>query len=144
MRMTKALIENAGFRLGEIEERPTDMVKNGNYVLESKANGKIVKFGQPLPKGTLINLIMAVASLDSLIENPVLTGLSLKEAIQLANSKGIETFIRGELDGDSSDFWVQRQKPDAHFIDQIRIGTRIELTLKPNSEKPTIQEEIHD
>ncbi len=144
MRMTKALIENAGFRLGEIEERPTDMVKNGNYVLESKANGKIVKFGQPLPKGTLIDLIMAVASLDSLIENPVLTGLSLREAIQLANSKGIETFIRGELDGDSSDFWVQRQKPDAHFIDQIRIGTRIELTLKPNLEKPANQESIDD
>jgi hypothetical protein len=87
---------------------------------------------------------MAVASLDSLIENPILTGLSLQEAIQLASSKGIEVFVRGELDGDSSDFWVQRQKPDAHFIDQIRIGTRIELSIKPNSEKPVNQEGGND
>jgi beta-lactam-binding protein with PASTA domain len=144
MRMTKALIENAGFRLGETEERPTDMVKNGTYVLESKTNGKTVKFGQLLPKGTIIDLVMAVASLDSLIENPILTGLSLQEAIQLANSKGIEVFVRGELDGDSSEFWVQRQKPDAHFIDQIRIGTRIELAIKPNSEKPVNQEGGND
>ena len=140
MRMTKALIENAGFQIGQITERPTDMVKNGNYVLESKSNGKLVMYGDLLPKGTVVDLIMAVASLDSLMENPVLTGLSLSEAVNLANSKGIEIIIRGDLDGDSSDFWVQRQKPDAHFIDQIRLGTRIELTIKPNSEKPIIHE----
>jgi beta-lactam-binding protein with PASTA domain len=144
MRMTKALIENAGFQVGQITERPTDMVKNGNYVLESTSKGKVLKYGDLLPKGTVVDLIMAVASFDSLMDNPVLTGLSLLEATQIASSKGIELFVRGELDGDSSDFWVQRQKPDAHFIDQIRLGTRIELTIKPNSEKPIIHEGGND
>ncbi|MFY7944861.1 MAG: PASTA domain-containing protein [Crocinitomicaceae bacterium] len=144
LRMTKALIENSGFRLGKILERPSDMVESGSFVLESNSNGNPVKFGQLLPKGTRIDLIIAVSSMDSLMDNPVLTGLSLQEAIQLANSKGIETYIRGDLDGDSSDFWVQRQKPDAHFIDKIRVGTRIELTLKLNSEKPVNQESIDE
>jgi eukaryotic-like serine/threonine-protein kinase len=140
LRMTKALIENAGFQIGKITERSIDMVKNGNYILESKNNGKLLKYGDLLPKGTVVDLIMAVPSLDSLMENPVLTGLSLAEAVNLANAKGVEIFVRGELDGDSTEYWVYRQKPDAHFIDQIRMGTRIELTLKPNSEKPIIHE----
>ena len=94
LRMATALIENNGFHVGEIEEKPTDVIKHGSYILEAKCGNKILKYGDLLPKGSTINLVMAVASLDSMIDNPVLTGLSLPEAIQLANAQGIDLMIK--------------------------------------------------
>lgn len=137
VRMANALLANAGLKVGTIEEKPVDMISRGSYVLESTMGNRKLKYGDKIPRGSTINLLVAVASLDSFVNTPSLTGLGLREAaIYMSNSSCTWNVVGGLSGMDSTAVYIYKQKPDAHFIDQVRVGSNIEVWVRPESERP--------
>lgn len=141
LRLAKSLIENYGFKIGKVIEKPNDMVKSGSFVLESIVGGKKIKYGQLLKKGSVIDIVIAVSVGNDLVPNVDLIGLSIQDAVSLANSRGFQLRINGIIEEDSSVYKVEFQKPDFQTTDQILEGSTIEITVSKNSETPLLNED---
>jgi beta-lactam-binding protein with PASTA domain len=103
-------LQNKGFKVGQIIYK-LDLAHN--FVLTGQRNGITLMPGTPLPLGTKVDLVVGIANLDSLVEVPTLTGLTLDEArIYLAES-GLTLGAVNYLDvvGDSNLVLIVRQRP---------------------------------
>jgi len=103
-------LQNKGFKVGHLLYQP-DIAHN--VVLEGRRNGLSVAAGTPLARGTAIDLVIGMGNMDSLVEVPSLTGLTLDEAriflAESALSLGSVNYL-GEV-SDSSKALIVRQRP---------------------------------
>lgn len=103
-------LQNKGFKVGQLLYQP-DIAHN--VVLEGRRNGLSVAAGTPLARGTAIDLVIGMGNMDSLVEVPSLTGLTLDEAriflAESALSLGSVNYL-GEV-SDSSKALIVRQRP---------------------------------
>ena len=139
LKLATSLLNNCGLKLGDIEQRPDVNVRKGNYVLESKSGGKIVQFGDLLPKGSVINLVVAISSIDSEIYIPNLVGLSFMEAKLMATNGllNIDKILATDKIKDTLNAYVVKQRPVYSETEKVNAGTNIDVWL--SSSKPVNQ-----
>lgn len=103
-------LQNKGFRVGNLIRQP-DLAHN--VVLGGQRLGLPVRAGMELPRGSVVDLVIGYNNSDSLVEIPILTGLTLEEAkIFLAESAlSLGTVHYLGTVGDTTTALVVRQRP---------------------------------
>jgi len=141
------LIESSGLIAGKIEYKPSEFP---NLVLEQKTEGRRIRVGEMIAKGSVVDLVLGSDSNGETSEVPNLFGRSLAEA-QLTLGEaflnaGIITFdetITTEEQKIKALIW--KQTPDPAEIFEVARGTAIDIWLtldptkleaKPETEQP--------
>lgn len=141
------LIESSGLIAGNIEYKPSEFP---NLVLEQKTEGRRIRVGEMIAKGSVVDLVLGSDSNGETSEVPNLFGRSLAEA-QLTLGEaflnaGIVTFdetITTEEQKIKALIW--KQTPDPAEIFEVARGTAIDIWLtldptkleaKPETEQP--------
>jgi beta-lactam-binding protein with PASTA domain len=133
----KADIETFGLKIGRLKYRP-DIATNN--VLEQLYNGKPIKPGTLIQRGSTIDLILGLGESGTAVVVPNLIGYTRQDAVQKAtdNSLNIGSFIFDETvitSEDSTDAVVWKQSPGMNV--QSTMGSPIDvwLTLDPDKIK---------
>jgi len=125
------LIESSGLNTGNIEYKPSEFP---NLVLEQKVNGKRIRVGERIPKGTMIDLVLGTDSNGESSQVPTLFGRNLTDA-ELTLS---ESFLNvGTVTYDESVTYesmkakavIYKQSPDPAEVFEVPKGTSIDLWL---------------
>lgn len=125
------LIESSGLNTGNIEYKPSEFP---NLVLEQKVNGRKIRVGERIPKGTMIDLVLGTVSNGESSQVPTLFGRNLQDA-ELAIS---ESFLNvGTVTYDESVTYesmkakavIFKQSPDPAEVFEVPKGTAIDLWL---------------
>jgi len=129
------LIESSGLIAGNIEYKPSEFP---NLVLEQKVDGRRVRVGEMIAKGSVVDLVLGSDSNGETSEVPNLFGRNLAEArLNLGEAflnMGIvnydESYSPEEL---QSKGLIWKQTPDPAEIFEVARGTAIDiwLTLDP-------------
>jgi len=141
------LIESTGLIAGNIEYQPSEFP---NLVLEQKTEGKRIRVGEMIAKGSVIDLVLGSDSHGETSEVPNLFGRNLAEArLTLGEAflnTGIITWdesITTEEQKTKALIW--KQTPDPTEIFEVARGTAIDIWLtldptklqaKPQAEEP--------
>lgn len=141
------IIESSGLVSGNIEYKPSEFP---NLVLEQKAEGRTIRVGEMIPKGTVIDLVLGSDSNGETSEVPNLFGrnlaevrLILGEAILNVGTITYDESFRSEED--KAKGLIFRQSPDPNEVFEVTKGTAIDLWLtidpakleaKPKAEEP--------
>lgn len=146
-RQATNLIAGSGLIAGNIEYKPSEFP---NLVLEQKVDGKTVRVGERIPRGSVVDLVLGTDSNGETSEVPALFRHTLAEAQLLL---GEASLIVGIITYDES-FTSEEQKikgliwkqtPDPTEIFEVAPGTTIDIWLtldqtklekKPEAEKP--------
>jgi beta-lactam-binding protein with PASTA domain len=119
-RQGEAILFSYGLRLGSIIYKP-DLAKGA--ILEMSCNGKLLNAGQPIAKGSRIDLVLGDGIGITDVEVPNLLNLSLEEAVFVLKGSALNVgevfYPPGKLD--SLNFFVVEQMPmpgDSVFIKQ--------------------------
>jgi beta-lactam-binding protein with PASTA domain len=141
------MIETSGLIAGNIEYKPSEFP---NLVLEQKVNGRAIRVGERIPKGTRIDLVLGSDSNGQTSVVPTLTGFNLTEARMTLG----EAFLNlGTINYDESftsedqkiKGLIWKQSPDPKEVFEVAIGTSIDIWLtvdtvkievKPKKEEP--------
>ncbi len=146
-RQATNLIENAGLIAGNIEYKPSEFP---NLVLEQKVNGRIVREGEMIPKGSVVDLVLGTEGDATSSKVPTLFGNNLAEAqlkiqeafLNLGTVTYDESFTSQE---EKTKGLIWKQSPDPAEIFEIARGTSIDIWLtidptkleaKPETEEP--------
>lgn len=127
------ILESYGLKLGKRISKP-----GLSCVLEQHLNGKNIKPGTTIAKGSVIDLIIGQGENEETVSVPCLTALSYKEALlQLTEGNLTEGTILCEgckTHKDSIKAHVYKQMPDCTEGTQVPSGSSIDLylTLDPN------------
>jgi beta-lactam-binding protein with PASTA domain len=128
LRRAKALLQTYGLKLGSVRIIP-DMAKNA--VLKVTVNGKTIKPGTMIRKGSVIDLIVGSGSGGGQPAIPFLIGRTresaISELLRLGFSIGDESFGGGS---DSATALVYEQTPMYVYGKRIPSGTTFSLTYK--------------
>jgi beta-lactam-binding protein with PASTA domain len=146
-RQATNLIESAGLIAGKVEYKPSEFP---DLVLEQKVNGRIVREGEIVPKGSVVDLILGAEGARANNKVPTLFGNNLAEArlkIQEAYlNLGTVTYdesFSSEEEKIKGRIW--KQSPDPAEIFEVARGTSINIWLtidptklvaKPEAEEP--------
>ncbi|MBK8808529.1 MAG: PASTA domain-containing protein [Bacteroidales bacterium] len=135
LRQAVSTIESAGLKVGKI------IYKIGfkDLVLEQLMDGKKIKSGIQIPKGTSIDLFVGKGDSDEKTFLPKLIGLDYKDAIAKVASAGLNIdFVQFsssiKTKEDSANAVVWKQLPLYHAETQISIGGNIDIWLVPADE----------
>jgi beta-lactam-binding protein with PASTA domain len=119
-RQGEAILFSYGLRLGSIIYKP-DLAKGA--ILEMSCNGKLLNAGQPIAKGSRIDLVLGDGVGITDVAVPNLLNLSLEEAVFVLKGSALNVgevfYPPGKLD--SLNFFVVEQMPmpgDSVFIKQ--------------------------
>jgi beta-lactam-binding protein with PASTA domain len=125
LRRAKALLQTYGLKLGSIRIIP-DMAKNA--VLKATVNGKVIKPGSQIRKGSVVDLIIGSGSGGDQLAVPFLIGktrdAARAELFRLGFIIGTEEYAGSS---DSTDAQVYQQTP--LYVYGKRIGTNTSFTL---------------
>jgi eukaryotic-like serine/threonine-protein kinase len=132
LRRAKALLQTYGLKLGFVRTIP-DMAKNA--VLKVTVNGKTIKPGTPIRKGSVIDLIVGSGAGSSQISIPFLIGKTREaarnELIRLGCRIDNERFSGSS---DSLNAQVYEQTPEYVYGKRISTGTGFSLTYKAGTD----------
>lgn len=139
------LIESNGLIAGNIEYQPSEFP---NLVLEQKVEGKRIRVGEKIAKGSVVDLVLGSDSNGEASEVPTLFGRNLAEARLTIG----EAFLNvGTINWDESittdeqknKALIWKQTPDPAEIFEVARGTAIDiwLTLDPTKLQAKTQEE---
>lgn len=132
LRRAKALLQTYGLKLGSIRIVP-DIAENA--VLKATVNGKVVKPGTPIHKGSVVDFIIGSGIGEGQHTIPFLIGKTresvLSELTRLGFGVGNESYS-GECD--STNAQVYEQDPVYVYGKHIDAGTIFSLTYKSGSE----------
>lgn len=127
-RQAIATLKSYGLNVGTQTYIP-DIQKN--HVLSLKVNGRSIKPGATLPKGSVVDLIIADGFGETTVEIPDLEGMSLDEITFLLQGQslnlGAVIFDEG---ADSSSAKVYKQNPEFGESERIAQGDAIDIFLK--------------
>jgi eukaryotic-like serine/threonine-protein kinase len=131
----KADIETYGLKIGRLKYVP-DIATNN--VLEQMYNGKPIKPGTQIQRGSSIDLILGLGKSDQAVIVPNLVGYTKLDALQKAtdNSLNIGSFIYDETvitTEDSISAIVWKQSPGMNV--QSTMGTPVDVWLTLDSDK---------
>jgi len=129
LRQAISIIEGKGLEVGELIYRP-DLAKN--VVLEQQYNGRVIKPGKKLPKGSLIDLILGDGLSETKIRVPKLIGLTQDEALFVLHSDYLNVgamIYTGKI-SDTSAVRVYKQIPEAVRNNKLSQGSSVDLFLK--------------
>jgi eukaryotic-like serine/threonine-protein kinase len=125
------IIESSGLISGNIEYKTSEFP---NLVLEQKVDGKIVRVGEMIPKGSSVDLVLGSDSNGETSEVPSLFGRNLQEARLILG----EAFLNaGTITYDESVLYeamkakaiIFKQSPDPAEMFEVPKGTAIDLWL---------------
>jgi eukaryotic-like serine/threonine-protein kinase len=129
------LIESSGLIAGKIEYKPSEFP---NLVLEQKSEGKRIKVGEMIAKGSVVDLVLGSDSNSETSEVPTLFGHNLAEGklilgeafLNLGIINYDESFSQEEMETKG---FIWKQTPDPAEILEVAHGTAIDiwLTLDP-------------
>lgn len=137
LRQAKAIIENRGLQLGEINYVPDIAINN---VLEQKYNGQVIHEGDTIYKGAYIDLELGGGLSDTRTFVPDLTGLKYNQARDqitdaYLNLGGVNYDKSIKTQEDSAKAFVWRQNPKPQENKQIRLGSLVDVWLSIDSLK---------
>lgn len=146
-RQATNLIESSGLVAGKIEYKPSEF---SNLVLEQKVNGRTVRIGEMIPKGTIIDLVLGSESNGETSQVPTLFGRNLTEAQIILEevflNAGTITYDESVLyEAQKAKAMIFKQSPDPAEVFEVGRGTAIDIWLtldptklqaKPEAEKP--------
>lgn len=134
-RQATNLIESTGLIAGKVEYKASEYP---NLVLEQKVNGRTIRVGEMIAKGSVIDLVLGSASNGETSQVPSLFGHNLTEGKLILGeaflSLGVvsydESYSQDELEAKGL---IWKQTPDPANIFDIARGTTIDiwLTLDP-------------
>jgi beta-lactam-binding protein with PASTA domain len=136
-RQAKNTLNNSGLKIGRLEHVPDIAVNN---VLKQKLNGKEIKPGTMIPKGTKVDLVLGQGLSNRRSQVPDLKNFTLKMAknkiLQAAMNLGAvqyDTSINNSQDSIKARVW--KQYPPYKKNKKIRLGSYIDLWLTTDSSK---------
>ncbi|HEY0108680.1 MAG TPA: PASTA domain-containing protein [Fibrella sp.] len=122
-RTAELLLESMGLVKGDLTYEP-DLGKN--KVLRQYANGKEIKAGSPIPKGTKIDLIVGDGEGNVFFPTPDVVGQPYDEAVTVIQGSGLKVGVRVPVDDPEQEVGtVIKQKPKAG--ERIRVGQSIDV-----------------
>ncbi|NBC83866.1 MAG: PASTA domain-containing protein [Bacteroidetes bacterium] len=137
LRQAKAIIENRGLQLGEINYVPDIAINN---VLEQKYEGRNITEGDTIHKGASIDLILGGGLSDTRTYVPEVIGLRYNPAYDkitdaYLNMGGVNYDNSIETQEDSAKAFVWRQNPKPNENMRIRLGSLVDVWLTVDSVK---------
>jgi beta-lactam-binding protein with PASTA domain len=138
LRQAKALIENAGLKIGRLNYVPDIAINN---VLQQKFNGKIIDEGDSIIKGSTIDLTLGRGLSNDKTVTPDLIGLLLQEAEERITTRYLNvgaviydgTIFTME---DSAQAFVWKQRPSYEEDEVlINLGASVDIWLTVDSLK---------
>jgi beta-lactam-binding protein with PASTA domain len=137
LREAQSRLENAGFKLGAVEYRPSEFL---NLVLDSRLNGQSLPQDTFLVKGTAINLVVGKGLSNETTLIPNLYGLYLNEAkekiYQLSLNTGALVYDQSiTTHDDSANARIWKQSPPFALNEEIELGISVDLWLTIDIEK---------
>jgi beta-lactam-binding protein with PASTA domain len=126
LRQAMMEIESYGLKVGKLDYVP-DMAQNA--VLKQLVDGKIVKPGDMVAKGTVIDLVLGDGLGNTKIEVPLLLNLTLSEAkfVLTGSSLNLGAVIFSGSVKDSSQVVIYRQIPNPFNDGTINMGESIDV-----------------
>lgn len=126
LRQAQMELESYGLKVGTLTYIP-DMAQNA--VLKQLANGKEVKPGELIAKGSTIDLVLGDGLGNTQVEIPFLLNLTLSEAkfVLTGSSLNLGAVIFSGETKDSSNLVVYKQFPKAIAGQTINMGESIDL-----------------
>ncbi|MDA3927983.1 MAG: PASTA domain-containing protein [Prolixibacteraceae bacterium] len=145
LREAKSRLENAGLRLGQIKQRPSEFI---NLVLEKSLHGEPLPDDTLLIKGTAVDLVVGIGLSNEVTEIPNVLSLTIDEARDLLFAVELNTgamiydnsFVTAE---DSLFARVWKQDPENSSSKLVGLGTSIDLWLTNDQEKIDLANEIN-
>lgn len=130
LRQAEAILKTYGLVSGKITYKP-DLCKN--CVLSATVNGRIVKKGDEIQKGSAVDLTLGDGIGNIRIPVPELTGLTLEEALFVLKGSGLNigAIINDKSVKDSLRAFIYRQIPEALPDAQINQGEAVDVYLSP-------------
>ncbi len=129
LRQAEAILAASGLRMGEQIFKP-DLAKNA--VLSMMINGRELKAGTDVPKGSAIDLIFGDGLGNTIVTVPSLIGLTYDEALFVLKGSSLNIgslFFDGVIkDTLNAKIYDQNPAPDNNTINQ---GEAIDLYLRP-------------
>jgi hypothetical protein len=129
LRQAEAILAASGLRMGEQIFKP-DLAKNA--VLSMMINGRELKAGTDVPKGSAIDLIVGDGLGNTIVTVPSLIGLTYDEALFVLKGSSLNIgslFFDGVIkDTLNAKIYDQNPAPDNNTINQ---GEAIDLYLRP-------------
>jgi beta-lactam-binding protein with PASTA domain len=130
-------LETAGLLPGKISYEPSEYQ---NLVLEARLEGKEIKEGDIVTKGTMIDLVLGSGTSGGSATLPDLRGLSLAEGRAALSNATLnlgtlfydETVITGS---DSLTAIITRQHPSPEFSYQTAVGSNVDIWLSTDPGK---------
>lgn len=115
-----------------------------NCVLDQLVKGKKIAPGEPIEKGTVIQLIVGKGLSDEEVGIPCLYGLSRKEAVEILLENSLTTgIIKFDDPKDTLSAKVYRQTPSCGKETTINLGSSIDLFLTSDKNKiPKVQDSL--
>ncbi|HET6226308.1 MAG TPA: PASTA domain-containing protein [Bacteroidia bacterium] len=132
LRQATAMIVSYGMKVGKITHTPDEC---SNCVLEQLSKGRKLEPGKPVPKGTVVDLVIGQGLDNEEVEVPCLIGLTVKEAERVLIENALllgETVF--ENDKDSLISKVYDQTPSCEK-ENVSKGASIDLYLTTNKSK---------
>lgn len=129
LRQAEAILTASGLRMGEQIFKP-DLAKNA--VLSMMMNGRELKAGNEVPKGSAIDLIVGDGLGNTLVTVPNLIGLTYDEALFVLKGSSLNVgsvFFEG-VARDTLNAVIYDQRPEADEDATINQGEAIDLYLK--------------
>lgn len=129
LRQAEAILNASGLRMGEQIFKP-DLAKNA--VLSMMMNGRELKAGNEVPKGSAIDLIVGDGLGNTLVTVPNLIGLTYDEALFVLKGSSLNVgsvFFDG-VSRDTLNAVIYDQRPEADEEATINQGEAIDLYLK--------------
>ncbi len=125
----RAILSNYGIKIGDTTYA-SDIVRD--RVLQVLFKGKVIRKGDPIPKGSLISIVLGDGGGASEVDLPDLRGLSLSEAkfaLKGSSLKPGSIFYEGNIT-DSASAKVVKQYPALNdSISKVQIGSTVDIVL---------------
>jgi beta-lactam-binding protein with PASTA domain len=127
-RQAEAILQSYGLKTGQLIYKP-DLAKNA--VLDQQINGKSIKPGEELAKGTVIDLVLGDGMGNTVVNLPRLYNLTLSEALFVLKGSSL---VPGQLFfdhtvKDSSEAKVYKQYPSYNDSLTMNQGEPVDLYL---------------
>jgi beta-lactam-binding protein with PASTA domain len=143
MRQAVSIISSSGLTMGELRYRPDLSV---DVVLEQLYNGKTIREGDSIQKGSVIDLILGKGLSNQRTPVPDLIGLTLDPARDklLTSSLNLGTYIFDNTiknNADSANAFVYKQNPEYRDDASLQMGSAVYLWLTVDSAKLPLPED---
>lgn len=134
LRNAQVVLETAGLRVGQITYKPSEY---SGLVLGQMYDGKQIKAGVKIPKGTSVQLIVGSGRGGSSVVVPELIGLTFAEAKITIDDASLvlgSSRFEGELTSakDSATSVVYKQSPSFENGQIVNVGTPVNIWLTKN------------